>query len=71
MIEDTIEPSDPKFGDITDYSSSDESIVESSTNNHPKSNPFYRLSACGADLRQIRENQDVELLRKNNLKYTF
>ena len=40
MIEDTIEPSDPKFGDITDYSSSDESIVESSTNNHPKSNPF-------------------------------
>ena len=42
MIEDTIEPSDPKFGDITDYSSSDESIVESSTNNHPKSNPFYR-----------------------------
>ena len=65
MIEDTIEPSDPKFGDITDYSSSDESIVESSTNNHPKSNPFYRLSACGADLRQIRENQ-LNSLEKSN-----
>ena len=31
--------------------------MESSTNNHPVSNPFHRLSACGADLRQIRENQ--------------